>query len=226
MRRVAHLCTSIQKHHSIPALLQRRPKSFKMFIDSSDPTIGLERCREMKRKLQQMGKEDTANYLQCLVNIAICHYQLRDLVLARECAIFAHDEIIRTRGPRHTYVFFSATTVAKISGDLADEVEQRRLERQQTSLNEENRLPRAGVRAAYAPKFAEQRLREESQRFSAIAKRVRMLPEKHFLRGAVGEWDDDECSNDRSASDAEEESNRRKRSQAATDRHTKGEGVR
>ena len=74
-------------------------QTFKANLNMSDPEQGLVDCIESIEKLKYNGMHETANYYHLHINLALCHYLLKDYPSAYNAAKQAHLMILNKPVP-------------------------------------------------------------------------------------------------------------------------------
>ncbi len=175
--------------------VQHRHRPFSAFINLDEPDVALRHVREEIDALASAGLENSMQHLHKLVNIALCHLQRGDLVLAQECARYAHDKIVEVRGSQCTALFFSSKTAARCCDALADAYEQHLAEIASLSHNSDALMP--GPSKALTPSRFIQKLRGDAVRYRATADRIYNNPRNFWMRSGLRSdkgWDDTSCS--------------------------------
>jgi hypothetical protein len=181
-----------------------RRRSVKMFINYDNPREAQRHVEEELRRLREQDKETSSDYLQRLVNLAICHYHQQNYVAAQEYAVYAHKKILEHRRVLgSSLVYFSATTASKCCAALADLYERHVREARELSHQSDALTP--GPSRVFNSDRVVQKLRDDAKNYTRMAQRSLMLPRNAYLRGGChsnpgAEWDD---TSNHSASDRE-----------------------
>lgn len=160
---------------------QRRCRSFSAFVDEDAPDRAELRVDETLRRLNSEGKSETTEYLQAMINKAICQFHQRRFTDARETALDAHTRVVQVKGPSSSLAYFSATTVAHCCAALVAEYERHLQTVEAMSHASDSLLPSAGK--TLRGREALERLREEVTKHTHIAERVYRLPQHSYMRG-------------------------------------------
>ena len=192
---------------SVAIVTPCRSLSFSAYLNLDDPEESLRHVREEIDQLKDTGLVNSTAHLQKLVNIALCHLQRGDLVMAQECAMYAHDKIIAERGSNCTILFFSSKTAARCCDALADAYEAHVKEMESLSHNSDALTP--GPSKILAPSRFIEKLRQDAARFRSIADRIYNDPRNFWMRAGGREdggpqrsqthWDDSSSSSQHDA---------------------------